>query len=149
FIGLIASIGAAVAQVGSNLPPSGDVWLAPGATGPLAVVRTLAQAQTAADVDAALALFAGDAVIVNVAGMKFAGEDLRSFLAQDAWINERFSLEEPRVAGDKVTWTRSVTAPFYERLGIAPVQFAFEATVHGDKIKSIVAYLPPGEIARI
>src|SRR5262249_23304683 len=55
----------------------------------------------------------------------------------------------PLVNGDKVGWTKSITAGFYANLGVAPVRFVFEATVRSGKIKSIIAHLPASEIARI
>jgi ketosteroid isomerase-like protein len=116
---------------------------------PFSVVQALMDAQSAIDPDAALALFADDAVIVNVTGDKFAGDDLRRFVQTDTWANDRFAMESPRLHGDKVVWTKSVTAGFYQHLGIAPVQFAFEATVRAGRITSINAYFPPWEIARI
>jgi hypothetical protein len=100
---------------------------------PLSVVQTLMDAQNGADADAALALFTDGAVIINLTGDKFAGDDLRRFIQTDTWVNDRFAMGSPRVRGDKVLWTRSVTAGFYRHLGIAPVQFAFEATVRAGR----------------
>jgi hypothetical protein len=123
----------------------------PGAaeSDPLSVVQALMGAQNAADADAALALFTDDAVIINLTGDKFAGDDLRRFIQTDTWVNDQFAMESPHVGGNKVVWTRSVTAGFYQHLGIAPVQFAFEATVQAGRIKSIVAHFPLWEITRI
>ena len=42
-----------------------------------------------------------------------------------------------------------MTESFYQGIGVAPVQFVFEATIKSGKIKSIIAYLPAGQIARI
>jgi hypothetical protein len=116
---------------------------------PLSVVQALMDAQNGADADAALALFTDGAVIINLTGDKFAGDDLRRFIQTDTWVNDRFAMGSPRVRGDKVLWTRSVTAGFYRHLGIAPVQFAFEATVRAGRIMSIIAHLPLREIARV
>jgi len=116
---------------------------------PLSVVQALMDSQSAIDPDAALALFADDAVIVNATGDKFAGDDLWRFVQADTWANDRFAMESPRVHGDKVVWTKSVTAGFYQHLGIAPVQFTFEATVLAGRITSINAHFPLREIARI
>jgi hypothetical protein len=74
---------------------------------------------------------------------------LEGFVVEDVLAHDRFLLEQPQVQGDKVVWTKSVTAGFYATLGVAPVRFVFEAMVRSGKIKSIVAYLPMSEIARI
>ena len=42
-----------------------------------------------------------------------------------------------------------MTANFYSKLGVAPVQFAFVAVIDNGKIEFIVAHVPRSEIARI
>jgi hypothetical protein len=64
-------------------------------------------------------------------------------------LRDQFQLDDPSVDGEKVTWQEAAAAPFYERIGVAPVKCSFEARVQNDKIKSIVAHLPTAEIARI
>jgi hypothetical protein len=116
---------------------------------PLSVLTKLMELETVGDVKAALSLFADDAIIVNVVGLAFAGQGLKLFVAQDIAAHDQFMIEEPRIKGDKVAWTKSVTGGFYATLGVAPVRFAFEAKVGNGKIQSIVAYVPASEIARI
>ena len=117
--------------------------------GPLSVLTKLMELETVGDVRAALSLFADDATIVNVVGLTFADQGLKLFVAQDIAAHDQFMIKEPTVRGDKVGWTKSVTAGFYATLGVAPVRFVFEATVRSGKIKSIVAHVPANEIARI
>ena len=130
--------------------PPGDAWLsAMSEAEPLSVLKKLMEVETVGDFEATLSLFAGDAVIVNVVGGTFAGQGLKRFIADDISAHDQFLMEQPEVKGNKVGWTRSVTAGFYATLGVAPIQFAFEAMVQSGKIKSIVAHLPMTEIARI
>jgi hypothetical protein len=65
------------------------------------------------------------------------------------WLNESFALEQAAVERNRVTWTKAITAPFYEHIGVAPIHFAFAADVHNGKINSIVAHVPLAEIVRI
>ena len=117
---------------------------------PLSTVQALMDAEQAFDLDRAMSLFADDAVIVNADGARTAGADnLKHFLDEDMWFNYSFTLERPLVEDNRVSWTKSVTADFYSKLGVAPVQFAFAAVIDNGKIESIVAHVPWNEIARI
>lgn len=117
---------------------------------PLSVVRALMEAERAANLDAAMALFAADAFVLNVTGWKTADrEELKWFINTEIWFREDFALNHHRVAGNRVTWDEAATESFYQGLGVAPVQFVFEATIKSGKIKSIIAHLPAGQIARI
>lgn len=117
---------------------------------PLSVVRALMEAERAANLDAAMALFAADAFILNVTGWKTADrEELNWFINTEIWFREDFTLNHHRVAGNRVTWDEAATESFYQGIGVAPVQFVFEATIKSGKIKSIIAHFPAGEIARI
>src|SRR5262249_60643806 len=117
---------------------------------PLSVVRALMEAERAANLNAAMALFAADAFILNVTGWKTADrEELKWFIDTEIWFREDFALNHHRVAGDRVTWDEAATEPFYQGIGVAPVQCVFEATIKSGKIKSIIAHLPAGQIARI
>ena len=117
---------------------------------PLSVVQALMDAERAANLDAAMALFAADAFILNVTGWKIANrEELTWFINTEIWMREDFALNHHRVAGNRVTWDEAAGESFYQGIGVAPVQFVFEATIKSGKIKSIIAHLPAGEIARI
>jgi hypothetical protein len=117
---------------------------------PLSTVQALMVAEQAFDLDRAMSLFADDAVIVNAAGARTAGADnLKLFLDEDMQFNDSFTLGHPLVEDNRVSWTKSVTAEFYSKLGVAPVLFAFAAVINNGKIESIVAHVPRSEIARI
>ena len=116
---------------------------------PLSVVQALMDAERETDLELALSLFAKDAVIVNVIGDTIESAQLPRFLELDMWLNDSFALEQAAVERNRVTWTKTITAPFYERIGVAPIRFAFAADVRNGKINSIVAYVPLEEIVRI
>src|SRR5262249_10083407 len=116
---------------------------------PLSVVQALMDAESETDLELALSLFAKDAVIVNVTGDAIDSAQLPRFLELDMWLNESFALEQAAVERNRVTWTKPITAPFYEHIGVAPVRFAFAAEVRNGKISAIVAHVPLAEIVRI
>jgi hypothetical protein len=116
---------------------------------PLSVVQALMDAEQETDLELALSLFARDAVIVNVTGDMIESAQLSRFLELDMWLNDSFALEEAAVERNLVTWSKSVTGPFYEQLGVAPIRFAFAADVRNGKINSIVARVPIDDIVRI
>jgi hypothetical protein len=49
----------------------------------------------------------------------------------------------------RFTWSRSIDAPFYRDIGVAPIRFRMMADVSHGKITSIVALVPPDDIHRI
>jgi hypothetical protein len=116
---------------------------------PLSVVQALMDAERETDLELALSLFAKDAVIVNVIGDTIESAQLPPFLELDMWLNESFALEQAAVERNRVTWSKAITAPFYEHIGVAPIRFAFAADVRNGKINSIVAHVPLEEIVRI
>ena len=144
-----ASGAAGVALVLALAAPLGPTRANAAEPSPLSVVQALMDAERETDLELALSLFAKDAVIVNVIGDTIESAQLPRFLELDMWLNDSFALEEAAVERNRVTWTKSITAPFYERIGVAPIRFAFAADVRSGKINSIVAYVPLEEIVRI
>jgi hypothetical protein len=45
------------------------------------------------------------------------------FVNTEIWLRDQFQLDDPSVDGEKVTWQEAAAAPFYERIGVAPVKF--------------------------
>jgi hypothetical protein len=116
---------------------------------PLGILEKLVKAERSTNFDAALALFADDAAIVNVTGRNFSGSELKSFVGEAISRGDSFVIESPHARGDTVAWTQAVTARFYESMGVAPVTFAFKAAFEKGKIKCIISYFPLEEIMRI
>jgi hypothetical protein len=117
---------------------------------PLTVVRALMDAESAANLDKAMALFADDAFVINVTGRRTADrQELKWLINSEIFLREDFLLNRPQVEGDTVSWIELASEEFYKSIRVAPVQFVFEAVVQSGKIRSIVAHLPTSEIARI
>src|SRR5262245_29476873 len=92
---------------------------------PLSIVRALMAAESTSNLDAAVALFADDAFIINATGWKTAGkEQLKWFINTEIWLRDSFQLHEARVNGEKIIWYEPAATPFYERIGVATVQFS-------------------------
>ena len=119
-------------------------------TDPRSVLKRYIETQNAGELDAALALWADDGVIINTRGRKVAGkENLRKFIQTNISRKIKQEPEAIETVGDKVTWINRESNESYRKLNIAPVQQNSEVIVRSGKIISWVNYFPPGEIARI
>jgi len=117
---------------------------------PRSVLKRHIEAQNAGELDAALALWADDGVIINTRGRKVAGkENLRKFIQTNISRKIKQEPEAIQTVGDKVTWINRESNESYRKLNVAPVQQNSEILVRGGKIISWVNYFPSGEIARI
>ncbi len=117
---------------------------------PRSVLKRYIEAQNAGELDAALALWADDGVIINTRGRKVAGkENLRKFIQTNISRKIKQEPEAIQTVGDKVTWINRESNESYRKLNVAPVQQNSEILVRGGKIISWVNYFPSGEIARI
>jgi uncharacterized protein (TIGR02246 family) len=117
---------------------------------PRSVLKRYIGAQNAGELDATLALWADDGVIINTRGRKIAGkENLRKFIQGNISRKIKQEPEAIQTVGDKVTWINLEANESYRKLNVAPVQQNSEIIVRGGKIISWVNYFPSGEIARI
>ena len=117
---------------------------------PRSVLKRYIEAQNAGELDAALALWADDGVIINTRGRKVAGkENLRKFIQTNISRKIRQEPEALQTVGDKVTWINRESNESYRKLNVAPVQQNSEILVRDGKIISWVNYFPSGEIGRI
>jgi uncharacterized protein (TIGR02246 family) len=90
------------------------------ATDPLSVLRAFDTAMNARDVEAALALFAEDAVF-NAPSGSFRGRgQIRGYLQSLVTRNYRSEELQTQVAGNRVTSRGSVFLDEFRTLGIAP-----------------------------
>jgi len=119
-------------------------------TDPQSVLKRYIEAQNAGELDAALALWTDDGVIINTRGRKVAGkENLRKFIQTNISRKIKQEPEAIQTVGDKVTWINRESNESYSKLNVAPVQQNSEILVRGSKIISWVNYFPSDEIARI
>lgn len=117
---------------------------------PVALLETYDFAINGRDVDAALALFADDAV-VKVRSGTFTGRDkIRAWLQGEADKNLRAQVVGQRtVQGDKITWRSSFTRDDLKNLGIAVAEADDEATVRDSKIRAFSSTLTPETAAKL
>src|SRR5215204_4503207 len=92
-------------------------------TEPGSVLKRYIEAQNLGELDAALALWADDGVIVNTRGRKVAGnENLRKFIQTNISRKIKQEPEAIQKDGDKVTWINRESNESYRMLNVAPVQ---------------------------
>ncbi len=117
---------------------------------PLVVSNALWDANNAHAIDAALALFADDAVLQLApprATRSFGKAGIRTWLAENtAGHNHSEVVGTPQVAGDKATFAIELASDVFRAAGISPVPFAIEIVVTGGKIESFTAF-PTAETA--
>jgi hypothetical protein len=108
------------------------------------------------DVDAGLALVADDALLKitpapqGTPGLWTGKDEIRQALQYSAvHLVKREAVGTPQVNGNNVTYNTMVSNDFFQRLGVAPVQFTTEVIVEGGKIKSFVTTIAPSEQGRV
>lgn len=86
---------------------------------PEAVIRSVYEALNAGDVEAALAIFADDAVLDLGAFGRFSGkEELRASFEREVSLNAHWELEDAQVEGNTVTFTSRYTSDDMRALGV-------------------------------
>lgn len=119
---------------------------------PMAVVTAFNAAVNAHDVDAALALFAPDAVVRfpnQPPPNEYRGtQEIRTWLAADAAQHIQVATENVQVAGERVTWTGRVDIDDLRPLGITLVG-TVEATVRDGTIASFSFTLSDETVAKL
>jgi LPXTG-motif cell wall-anchored protein len=122
------------------------------AADPEAVFNLFHTAVNAHDVDAALALFADDAVVQfpnqpppNIHRGK---AEIRAWLQGDADQHIQVTTEQLNVAGDKLTWIAKVVTDDVRGIGIV-IEGPAEAVVQGGKITSFAFTLSDATLAKL
>ena len=117
---------------------------------PLGVLQRLIAAENAGDLDAVMALWADDAVLVNTRGRRVSGlEAIRNFERGNIKDGIQHTLASPTVAHDTVSWAFTDETDFYRRLGVSPVHIVARAQVRDSKVIAFTGYFPVAEIDRI
>ncbi len=115
-------------------------------TDSLSVVKAFFAAQCAGDLQAAMALVAGNAVIVNGRGRTV---DPQAFVQGNISVRLCIEIQRARTSGEKVFWTNTAATTFLEQLGIASMEVNADAVVRGEKIVSNRNYYTPRALARL
>jgi hypothetical protein len=118
-------------------------------TDPLSVLRAFNTAMNTHDVEAALALFADEAVF-NAPSGSFRGRgQIRGYLQSLVTRNYRSEELQTQVMGDRVTSRGSIFLDEFRTLGIAPLEALAEVVVEGGQIRTFTASFTPESLATL
>ena len=116
----------------------------------LAVVLAFEAAQNQGDVEAAVALFADDAVGVTADGTRWVGKDQIRTVVQHSWASgAHIERSRYQVAGDRVTSQAAVSSALLRAMGVGALQVTAEAVVRDGRIQSTTSTLSPESAARL
>ena len=131
----------------------GAVLAAPGAghaqTDPASVARALIDAENRHDVDAAVALFTPDAVVIHATGTLTTTAEIRKWQTELAEGDFHANITTPTVAGDKVTFGGDVVLNSFKALGIDKLDATWELTVQQGRVKTFNFVFTPASAARL
>lgn len=131
----------------------GAVLATPGAghaqSDPASVARAFIDAENRHDVEAAVASFTPDAVVVHATGTLTTTAEIRKWQTELADGNFRATIATPTVAGDKVTFTGDVVLNSFSALGIDKLDATWELTVQQGRIKAFNFVFTPASAARL
>ena len=117
---------------------------------PLTVVQGFFAATNAGDADRAMALVGDDPVFVSTQGIEGRGRDAMQRFAQTlVRENAKIEITTARVEGNKVIWRNNLTTPFYEKLGVAPIEVNAWMVVERGKINYSNQYYTLRSVERI
>ena len=117
---------------------------------PLAVVKAFFAATNAGDANRAMALVGDDPTFVSTQGIEGRGRGAMQRFAE-ALVRENAKIEitTARVDGNKVIWRNNLTTPFYEKLGVAPIEVNAWMVVERGRIEYSNQYYTLGSVERI
>lgn len=119
------------------------------ATDPLVVIEAYNLALQQGDVQAALDLFADDAVLTTRTEQLAGKEQIRAWLERLVIQNARIDQTNFEVAGDTVTWQTTFFRADLETLANTPLEAETEAVVEEGKIQSFNSILTEEAQARL
>lgn len=114
-----------------------------------AVARALIDAENRHDVEAAVALFTPDAVVIHATGTLTTTAEIRKWQTELAEGNFRANINTSSVAGDKVTLTGDVMLNSFRSLGIDKLDATWEMTVQQGRVKTFNFAFTPASAARL
>ncbi|MFQ5594963.1 MAG: nuclear transport factor 2 family protein [Anaerolineae bacterium] len=120
-------------------------------TDPAAVAKALANALNAGDVEAALALFADDAVVdTGSPASPYTGKEaIRAWLEGMVATNFQIEIEILQVEGDIVTERDRFSDDDLRNLGIAPLEGISKITVQDGKVTSLIFAFTDESLAKL
>jgi ketosteroid isomerase-like protein len=116
---------------------------------PASVARALIDAENRHDVEAVVALFTPDAVVIHATGTLTTTAEIRKWQTELADGNFRATIGTPTVAGDKVTFPGDVVLNSFSSLGIDKLDATWELTVQQGRVKTFNFVFTPASAARL
>ena len=116
---------------------------------PASVARALVDAENRHDVEAAVALFTPDAVVVHATGTLTTTAEIRKWQTDLAEGNFRAEIATPTVTGDHVTFTGDVFLASFQALGIDKLDATWDLTVQQGRVKTFNFVFSPASNARL
>src|SRR5215210_5593610 len=138
-LALFVALGAIVATAGAGHAQSD----------PASVARALIDAENRHDVDAVMALFTPDAVVIHATGTLTTTAEIRKWQTELAEGGFRATMGTPTVAGDKVSFNGDVVLNSFKSLGIDKLDATWELTVLQGRIKTFNFVFTPASAARL
>ncbi|HVK05207.1 MAG TPA: nuclear transport factor 2 family protein [Armatimonadaceae bacterium] len=117
---------------------------------PISVINALLAAENAHDVDAAMALFAEDAVADLAVERRTGHAEIRDW--QQSLADGHFHMElrgEPEVTGNTVRFPNRLDLDMFKNLGLGTVEAVSTAVVEDGKIKHYTFALTPEYLTRL
>ena len=126
-------------------------------TDPASAIKAETDAMNAGDVDAAVAMFAEDAVFrvtpppSGTTGVFAGKQQLRAWFQQEVAEHIHLMVGGLEVAGERVTWTATLELDTFRMLGVGPVAQRGEAVVREGKIVSMTVanQFTPAQAAKL
>ncbi len=109
---------------------------AQGQTDPGSVARALIDAENAHNVDAAVALFADDAVVTLPTGRLTTKDQIRGWQSELAGGNFKATINTPQVSGERVTFSGSIELDAFRKLGLDRLESNWDLTIQQGKVKT-------------
>jgi hypothetical protein len=116
---------------------------------PASVARALIDAENRHDVEAAVALFTPDAVVIHATGTLTTTAEIRHWQTELAEGGFRAEIATPTVTGDRVTFTGDVFLNSFRALGIDKLDATWELTVQQGRVKTFNFVFSPASTARL
>ncbi|MCW5848802.1 MAG: GMC family oxidoreductase N-terminal domain-containing protein [Anaerolineae bacterium] len=120
-----------------------------GVAGALSLAQAIVAAENAHDVEAAVALFAEDAVATLPQYTRTTPQGIRDWQQELADQHFHGTLVAPRVDGDRVSWTGHIWLDPLRGLGIAPLAGQWDMVVGDGKIKAFTFAFSQEGMARL
>ena len=114
------------------------------------VLKTREAALLRSDLDAIVALFADDAIIVTSSGRLLIGkEQIRVWVQDQVDRQQREEAGSRQMQGNKLSWPGKVYRDDWQKLGVSPLNVTQDAIIESGKIKFFSTTFTPESWVRL